>query len=674
MDYLHRASEKLYVGLSREGEIASPKERGMRRDIMEIKNRIDNENCPFGYRLLYSGSKREGFRLESSDSDIMFWPKSHKVICDSSQGRYYNFQNSTLILMESDHKFPGYVLLQLLNDSNKPDVIFACFHMNSGRYISSSTYCNIMCSFLGGPGSVPHGPCFSTTLGKNNFDLAFCFKSDFWPTQALPWIGRCENWPPPHMVRDIISGGCHVVPIGHRSSLYEKTEWRISFSHAEHKVVDCLSHCQFLCFILLKMFLKEVLKKETKELPLCSYHMKTVLFWVIQKNIIPEWYPQNLLECFQICFETFINYIYHGVCPNFFIPENNMFFGKVYGNVQHNLYQQLVSLKRMWPSCLLLSPSMEKQLRRYSNFPIPFDLQVRLPEPKFDCEYFFEIFAYTCYQIKIIFNPIKSLQALEKILKDKNFTFTKYQKTFMQVYASEVFRILAFETSSYCGNASNKSRYLLEMRSDEILRLSRKFGFLSTSLYEALFLYQTNRYRKAVKVLECLKIEMFKNSVIYRYTIDDSAYAEAVKELPWSIRLNRNVVTDIVLDSDLIYLSELSLEQEASKKNILPAIGIPPFVMLYFLLVLCYRRVNARKARGALADLFSFLNNDVGEYVPSEFRNISWQILGICQELTDHKEAALVSYKKAVEEEIQVNQISEAAIKRIDRIQSGQLY
>ncbi|XP_062603992.1 uncharacterized protein LOC134265797 [Saccostrea cucullata] len=672
MEYLHRASEKLYVGLSREGEIASQEERDMRRDIMDIKNRIDNQILPFGYRVLYSGSKREGFRLESSDSDIMVWPISHKVICDLSQGRHYNFPNTTLILMESDHKLPGYVLLQLLNASNRPDVIFACFPMNNRRYISSSTYSNIMCSILGGPGSVPHGPCFSGTLGHNDFDLAFCFKSDFWPTQAISWIGRCRNWPPPHMVRNIINDGCHVVPIGHRSSLYEKTEWRISFSQAEHKLADCLSHCQFLCFILLKMFLKEVLKEEIKELPLCSYHMKTVLFWVIQQNIIPEWHPQNLLECFRICFETFINYVYHGVCPNFFIPENNMFFGKVYGNVQHNLYQQLISIERIWPSCLLLSPSIEKQLRRYTNCPIPVDLQVKLPIPKFDGEYFFEIFSYTFYQIKIIFNPIKSLHVLEKILKDKHFTITKYQKTFMQVYASEVFRILAFETLSYCTNASNKTRYLLEMRSDEMLRLSRKLGFLSTSLYVALFLYQTNRYLKAVKVLESLKIEMFKNSLMYRYTRDDSAYGEAVEGLPWSIRLNRNFVTDIVLDSDLIYLSELSLEQEDCKKNLMPAIGIPPFVMLYFLLVLCYRRVNARKSQEALDDFLIFLHNDNGEYVLSEFRNISWQILGICQELTDHKEAALVSYKKAVEEENQVNRISEAAIKRIDRIQSGQ--
>ncbi|XP_062603993.1 uncharacterized protein LOC134265798 [Saccostrea cucullata] len=397
--------------------------------------------------------------------------------------------------------------------------------------------------------------------------------------------------------------------------------------------------------------------------------MKTALFWVIQKNIIPEWHPRNLLECFRICFETLINYVYHGVCPNFFIPENNMFFGKVYGNIQHNLYQQLISLKRIWPSCLLLSQEMEKKLHKYSNCPIPVNCQVIRPIPEFDREFFFEIFSYTFYQIKIIFDPIKSLQTLEQILENE--TLTKYQKTFMQVYVSDILRILAFETASCCANASNKTKYFFEMRSDEMLRLSRKFGFLSTPLYVALFLYKTNRYLKAVEVLECLKIKMSKKSVMYRYTTDDSAYEEAVEELPWSIRLNRNVVADIVLDSDLDYLSELSLEQEVSK-NFMPAIGIPPYVMLYFLLVLCYRRVNARKAQEALDDLFIFLHNDEEEYVLSEFRNISWQILGICQELTDHKEAALVSYKKAVEEEKQVNKISEAAIKRIDRIQSGQ--
>ena len=125
-----------------------------------------------------------------------------------------------------------------------------------------------------------------------------------------------------------------------------------------------MNHCQFLTYGLLKIFLKEVINQqldETNEL-LCSYHMKTVVFWVIQQNAIPLWCPQTFLFGFWVCFKLLLKWVYEGVCPNFFIPRNNMFLSKVHGSAQRSLFQKLHGLYEKGLVCLLQCPSIRSYI------------------------------------------------------------------------------------------------------------------------------------------------------------------------------------------------------------------------------------------------------------------------------------------------------------------------
>lgn len=87
-----------------------------------------------------------------------------------------------------------------------------------------------------------------------------------------------------------------------------------------------MNHAQFLCYVLLKTFLKEVVNRDMEEPFLCSYFMKTTMFWFIKKGH-STWYPNDLLHCFWKCFKYLLQSVYHGVLSNFFIPQNNMFAG-----------------------------------------------------------------------------------------------------------------------------------------------------------------------------------------------------------------------------------------------------------------------------------------------------------------------------------------------------------
>ncbi|XP_062587876.1 uncharacterized protein LOC134249559 [Saccostrea cucullata] len=203
-----------------------------------------------------------------------------------------------------------------------------------------------------------HGPCSSGTFLDVEFDDALCFASDFWPPSALAWINRCQSWPSPHIVDDIVRNGCHFAAIGHKLGNHEENEWRILFSLAEQKLVYTMNHIQFLTYGLLKLILKEVIKERIEESLLCSYHMKTAVFWALQQNSIPHWYPQNFLECFWVCFKLLLKWVYEGVCPNFFIPENNMFLTNIFGESQRKLFLELHGLYEKGIALLLHSQSI----------------------------------------------------------------------------------------------------------------------------------------------------------------------------------------------------------------------------------------------------------------------------------------------------------------------------
>ena len=72
-----------------------------------------------GIEIRICGSFRDGFRLETSDVDSMFWPRDHKVICDSSLISIYNYgiPQHTVILMECEDVPPGSTKLKLLTPS-----------------------------------------------------------------------------------------------------------------------------------------------------------------------------------------------------------------------------------------------------------------------------------------------------------------------------------------------------------------------------------------------------------------------------------------------------------------------------------------------------------------------------------------------------------------------------
>ena len=96
-------------------------------------------------------------------------------------------------------------------------------------------------------------------------DQAFCLRYNKWPSKARQWVDRPRfcGWPPESLINNIVQRGVLLVPIGSKSDSHKDNpfEWRISFSVPEKMLIYSWNHSQIICYALLKLLLKEVIKK-----------------------------------------------------------------------------------------------------------------------------------------------------------------------------------------------------------------------------------------------------------------------------------------------------------------------------------------------------------------------------------------------------------------------------
>uniref|UniRef100_K1PXJ2 Uncharacterized protein n=1 Tax=Magallana gigas TaxID=29159 RepID=K1PXJ2_MAGGI len=73
------------------------------------------------------------------------------------------------------------------------------------------------------------------------------------------------------------------------------------------------------------------------------------------------------------------------------------------------------------------------------------------------------------------------------------------------------------------------------------------------------------------------------------------------------------------------------------------------------------------RAQTALNELQVLVHHDQGHFVPEQLRDISWEILGICQQIRGDLRAAMFSYEQSLIQK-PFNRIQSATRKRIQDI------
>ena len=310
------------------------------------------------HKQYYTGSKAEGLDISGSDYDYMLdlnevvnikvVQSLHECPVASPYSVFYLY---------TDDIPPGFALLRLIKRGTNQLVNSAICNESGQHYLSGSLMVDTLFPLTKmydvfnmpyyqktsrqGP-SIEQWSFFENT-SQSGTDHVISIHCKFWPNNAREWIERPRTlgWPTSRDVSSIVNFGCHLVAIGHPNSKTRSLEWRISFSVAERTLVWSFNHVQIQCYALMKIILKEFIKEKCspRNQVLCSYFIKTFLFWKYEKEDLRFWQEYNLRECIKYLLIEFHRCLSEGVIRHFFFPQFNLLSVKMTPEAKIELLQ-----------------------------------------------------------------------------------------------------------------------------------------------------------------------------------------------------------------------------------------------------------------------------------------------------------------------------------------------
>ena len=335
--------------------VGTPEVTNIRQDFCRILDCLQSIRTQ--HNKYFTGSRAEGLDLPGSDKDFMFdINDEHHLKVIQSLDESPNISSYSVFLMCTENVHPGFALLQHVNQNTMDPFlhlvsqrIYGVQHLSSDLlaqiyFIGQQVYASEGQKFARQGPSVERWTPYEdkSKPGTDNVPSIHC---PFWPNEAAEWITRLRNfdWPTSFDISSIIEFGCHLVPIGHPHSDMKLMEWRISFSMAERALVWSFNHVQMQCYAYMKIILKEFIKVQCRpqNQVLCSYFIKTFLFWQYEKTDLNFWRADNLRECVNYLISGFFQCIQEGVLRHYFIPRFNLLSIKLTRAAQIELLQLL---------------------------------------------------------------------------------------------------------------------------------------------------------------------------------------------------------------------------------------------------------------------------------------------------------------------------------------------
>ena len=323
---------------------------------MEILDTICTYIANQKFSCYIFGSHSEGTRIKThipkleSDVNYLFCRYDREVIISVSGIRSTETMEYLLAVTDEITK-PGYVKLQIVLDG----VPQTKEHLKEIPPLGTTLdYKDRLVVYQKRPDKIHvdevSGTAATTKIVTgHDYELGICYsyRCHTWPNKATSsWLhrDRHHNWPPPYAIEQMKSSGFFLVPVGHPESMEKRLEWKMSFLLQERILMSTLNDTQYKCYIILKMINNDIISYQVKHPVLVSYHLKTCMFYVVESTPDEFWKPENLLVCVQWCLKSILEWTIKGVCPNYFIPEENLFFGRIHGELQTKLRNVLSNL------------------------------------------------------------------------------------------------------------------------------------------------------------------------------------------------------------------------------------------------------------------------------------------------------------------------------------------
>ena len=304
----------------------------------------------------YTGSKAEGLDLPGSDIDVMIdvnnmFHNGLKVVQSFNESSDTSQQDVFCVCTENVN--PCFALLRCAKSTVQNALLnlVAVKQINGFLYLSSDMIADYTSFILN---SNPENNLTTSRQGPSvEYRIEYKDKSEpgtdhvpsihcqFWPDGAEEWLLRPRHygWPLPNDISSVVNFGCHLVPVGHPHSAFKLIEWRFSFSIAERILVWSFNHVQMQCYAVMKIILKEFIKKRcsSQNQVLCSYFIKTFLFWKYETTDLNFWCQENFRECIIYLLIEFSKSLHSGVLKHYFIQDFNLLSVKLIREAQSEL-------------------------------------------------------------------------------------------------------------------------------------------------------------------------------------------------------------------------------------------------------------------------------------------------------------------------------------------------
>ncbi|XP_076086781.1 cyclic GMP-AMP synthase-like receptor 2 [Mytilus galloprovincialis] len=542
--------------------------------------------------------------------------------------------------MDTDDVKPGFTQLRL-EYSRDQYILEFCEEHNGKHYCSSALWKGNILLHGGDKGKTIHGPCITDKTG--DFDFAFSLHCETWISSAVNWITRSSrSWPSHNVTQSIINHGVLFVPIGVHGSPKEDLEWRVSFSVAEKLLINTFTHTQLMCYALLKIILKDVIANddECKDL-LCSYFLKTIIFWISEELPSSVWKPDNLIPCFMRCFSRLVYCVEHSVCLHYFIPENNMFENKIEGRARDVLLKKLNTLHSYGWQSILFSDQISNFDVAMWNFPIePFTLYVN------DVEKIVQ--SSNLYIANCSLESYSELDIFNTGLLQNIWCHHSSLKQIYAYYISQRCSILAQRLPFAGATINNKNQYKQYKSCLSTLLTNVYHDAVSGWLMVASFFYKTKQYRKALHIIRYSLSKCTSDKLFFGMTLSDNYY-QLLKLLSFN---NKSVVYLLkIMFVDCIRFNENSAltPDELVMEGCNNEYYIPSTAYAYFLSVLCHYHLNdVRHCQDSIQDLKIVIGE---RYLMSHVRITAeaYTLLGIALQLFGDKESARQAFLQSLE-------------------------
>ncbi|XP_076080265.1 uncharacterized protein LOC143051141 [Mytilus galloprovincialis] len=608
-----------------------------RQRLFIIKDMISNTYST-NRTQISSGSLSEGLNLPGSDMDIMYVLHEFQVVQNDRNTKHPIVRSTYLMETDADH--PGFTRLRNLvtidaEKCSRPQC--DCCRGSDASYkwyLSTNLFLDRMKKSYRDKQVIVHGPCIANKA--NTFDYAYCIYSRYLPNNAFQWAYRHrQQWPPNFVIDRVINNGCLIVPIGPKTTSHDYSLWRLSFSVQEKILVHSFNFTQLLCYGLLKLSLKRIVNtnNDVKEL-LCSYFLKTALFWVSEEQDINTFQLPNLFYCFSICLNKLISWVHNCYCPNYFIPENNMFLGKINKSNNTILLGVLESIQSGGIGGLIMNLfSAENENHSLSSTMIGSSSTM--------LDFLFYGIMHVEQQENDILANYKKLAFTESLVRSESSAFIIDVCKFYHAQISQIIAQLLPPTNIKSGNYAIRTCY------HKHLQCGTKTDAISGWLLYASFYYVTGQFHVALSLTDfvlsrCSHDMTFeghepscRHRIMYRQNVHSS------------ITLNKRMKIAIIRcaqyckNSSLIP-EELQLEVEQDQ------IDIPPVIMSHCLRFLCYQHLgDIFNRQKSLRDLFLTVKQQYLMGISELSDSIT--ILGVCYEVSGAKDRAYQCYEEALQ-------------------------